>query len=220
MSHNIVKSALDNLTKSRPIFHSEADFQHALAWELQRGNTAASIRLEKQISLVGPRVHLDLLYQAPGEELAIELKYKTRLLQLSHEGEMYSLRNQSAQDIGRHDFIKDVQRLENFVLDHPGASGVAVILTNDRTYWNETKKSSAVDSAFRIHEGRVLQGSLTWGGDASDGTKANREEPLVLKDRYQMQWSDYSTFGPDHAQQFRYLLLYIRNVHQTRAVLK
>jgi hypothetical protein len=210
MSEGKLKSALSKLAKSRPVFHSEADFQHALAWELQRGCPTANVRLEKQVASKGERVHLDLLYQADSEEMALELKYKTRQSKFTHLGEQFFLRNQSAQDIGRHDFIKDVQRLETYVRSHPGSKGFAILLTNDQTYWNESKKSNAIDSEFRIHEGRLLQGSVTWSDGASDGTKAKREMPITLRGKYPIRWSDYSSFGAGASDQFRYVLISIQ----------
>lgn len=204
-----VHAVLTDLAIKRPVFHSEADFQHALAWELQLAHQTASIRLEKQVSAQGARVHLDLLFQKPGEELAIELKYKTRVSKFSHQGEEYSLRNHSAQDIGRHDFIKDVQRFERYVALHPTAEGFAILLTNDRTYWSKSSRSDSVDSAFRIHEGRILQGRVAWGSGASDGTKRKREEPIDLQLTYDMHWYDYSSFGVGLSDTFRYVLLRI-----------
>lgn len=35
MDANSINTAMASLAKGRPIFHSEADFQHALAWQLQ-----------------------------------------------------------------------------------------------------------------------------------------------------------------------------------------
>ena len=96
-----IHSILASLASRRPIFHSEADFQHALAWELQLENPKVHIRLEKQVATVGSRVHLDLLLQSSTDEVAIELKYKTRATNLVYADEEYRLRNQSAQDLWR-----------------------------------------------------------------------------------------------------------------------
>ena len=211
MSTHKIQTVLARLAKKRPVFHSEADFQHALAWELQLDSPDAQIRLEKQVATQGSRVHLDLLFQSDGIEMAIELKYKTRLGKLFYAGEEYALRNQSAQDIGRHDFIKDIHRLERYLESHNNAVGFAVLLTNDRTYWNESKKSDAVDTEFRVHEGRVLQGGATWGAKASAGTKHKREEPITLHGRYTMKWSNYSSLGNAANEQFRYVLLRVPN---------
>jgi hypothetical protein len=202
-----IQAVLARLASKRPIFHSEADFQHALAWQLQLENPDAHIRLEKQVAAKGSRVHLDLLFLFNGDELAIELKYKTRIGTLVHAGEEFALRNQSAQDVVRHDFIKDIERLEGYVQSRSGSVGFAVLLTNDRTYWTESKKSDSVDSEFRVHEGRVLQGGAAWGAKASPGTKHKREDPITLQGTYKMQWTDYSSLGSAANEQFRYLLL-------------
>lgn len=202
-----IHSMLTRLAERRPVFHSEADFQHALAWEIQLSNPDANIRLEKQVAKQGSRVHLDLLIQSKLGEVAIELKYKTRIAKLFHADEEFLLRNQSAQDIGRHDFLKDIQRLEKYVETHADSEAFAILLTNDRTYWMEPKKSDSVDLEFRIHEGRIIQGGATWGAKASAGTKYKREEPIKLQGKYGVQWSKYSSLGAGIAEEFRYVLL-------------
>jgi hypothetical protein len=193
----------------RPVFHSEADFQHALAWQLHLSIPDADIRLEKQVGTGSARVHLDLLLQSATGQVAIELKYKTRSATLKFCDEDFLLRNQSAQDIGRHDFLKDIHRLEKYVDGNPRAQGFAILLTNDRTYWMESKKKDSVDSEFRVHEGRVLQGGAAWGAKASAGTKHKREEPIALKGSYTVQWAKFSSFGTGIAQEFRYALVHV-----------
>lgn len=198
---------LTKLSKRRPVFHSEADFQHAIAWQMQLNHPGVDIRLEKQVAAKGARVHLDLLVESKASQIAIELKYKTRRAELNHGDETYFLRNQSAQDIGRHDFLKDMQRLERYVETHAHAVGFAVLLTNDRTYWSESKKNDSVDSEFRVHEGRIIQGGVTWGAKASAGTKHKREEPINLQGKYLVHWQEYSSFGAGIAEKFKYALL-------------
>ena len=204
-----IHSLLASLAARRPIFHSEADFQHALAWEFHLFRPGAHVRLEKQIAQQGPREHLDLLVQIGERDIAIELKYKTRLLNFTQTGEPYSLRNQSAQDIGRHDFIKDVARLERFVSTRKNCEGFAVVLTNDQTYWTKSKKVNSVDAEFRIHEGRILEVGAEWGAKASDGTKHKRDKPIQLSGKYELAWQNYSSLGTSSAHQFRYALLRI-----------
>jgi hypothetical protein len=41
-----IHAAMANLAAPRPLFHSAADFQHALAWRLQQQHPRISIRLE------------------------------------------------------------------------------------------------------------------------------------------------------------------------------
>ena len=207
MPKPLLNELLSRLASRRPVFHSEADFQYALAWEYQRADPEASIRLEKQLSTSGARVHLDLLVVGKGYELAVEVKYKTRLASISHGGEIYSLRNQSAQDIGRHDFIKDIRRLENYVNARPDAKGYAILLTNDQSYWSASCRSDTVDSQFRLHEKRVLAGSVTWGSAASAGTKHKREEAIALSGSYSVSWNDFSSVGVGSGKHFRYVAL-------------
>jgi hypothetical protein len=45
-----VSAVLTALAKQRPIFHSEADFQHAIAWEIHKHLPRASVRLERPIA--------------------------------------------------------------------------------------------------------------------------------------------------------------------------
>jgi hypothetical protein len=206
-----IESIVKDLAVRRPVFHSEADFQHALAWELHQRDATADVRLEKQVADSGQRVHLDLLVRGVDYEVAIELKYKTRAAQIVAHAETFALRNQSAQDIGRHDFIKDVHRLEQYVEVHPTAIGYAILLTNDRTYWSASKKSEAVDSQFRLHEGRSLHGTVTWGSGASDGTKRNRETALVLRGMHKIVWHDYSNPAVGNSSPFRFTVVRVAN---------
>lgn len=53
-------------------FHSEADFQHSLAWHIQREHPDAAIRLETRPER---GIRLDVLVDHAGERTAVELKY-------------------------------------------------------------------------------------------------------------------------------------------------
>ena len=44
-----VSEVLTALAKQRPILHSEADFQHAIAWKIHKRLPRASIRLERPV---------------------------------------------------------------------------------------------------------------------------------------------------------------------------
>ena len=108
------------LARDRPLFHSEADFQHAFAWRIHETMPACGVRLEYKPP--GKRIYLDLWLDRCG--VAIELKYCTRLLEMEHNGEAFELRNQSANDISRYDFVKDIQRLKSLSENHrPNPTG-------------------------------------------------------------------------------------------------
>lgn len=202
---------LRTLSKARPIFHSEADFQHALAWEIHRTLPMYSIRLECALS-PGQSDHLDILVTGRDDLFAIELKYKTRALFGTFAGELFWLKDHSAQDCGRYDFLKDVQRLESFISTRKlKCKAYAILLTNDSSYWKPAGSGSTVDASFRLHECRAVHGTLSWASTAAKGTIKGREEPIVLRGTYQLTWQDYyeaanvSTGGS--YTRFRYLLV-------------
>jgi len=176
-----ITEILATLAAQRPIFHSEADFQHAFAWEIHRRLPNASIRLERPLAPLNNQLHLDVWAAQENTILAVELKYKTRALSVRIDDEQFTLRNQSAQDIGRYDFIKDIRRLEQIISDRKNIVGYAILLANDSAYWTRARGSRPVDADFRLQEGRNLHGILRWGEGASEGTKRTREKSLELK---------------------------------------
>jgi hypothetical protein len=190
-----VPAILTALADQRSIFHSEADFQHAVAWEMHKRLPRASVRLERPVEVSHPtkRLHVDIWIEQDGHVLAIELKYKTSALQAPVEKEQYALRSQSAQDLGRYDFIKDVGRAEDIVTDRARrASGCAILLTNDPSYWTQSRNNNTYDVNFRLHEGCTLYGSLEWALGASEGTRRRQEDLLQLRESYDLRWEDFS----------------------------
>lgn len=196
---------LRSLSERRPIFHSEADFQHELAWQIRlAADASATLRLEQPVG--ARRSHLDLLFKQGACHVAFELKYKTKAASIRCNGEDFCLRDQRAQDTGRYDFLKDIERIERYVDEHAGAEGYVVLLTNDPSYW-QVRQSTAADAAFRIHEGRVVEGVLEWGSQAADGTKHKRDLHLSIARRYTMAWHDYSKID---RHDFRCVVVHVR----------
>lgn len=196
---------LESLARRRPLFHSEADFQHAFAWELHRAAPSIDVRLEVPVRAGGVIVHLDLLGCLRDERLAIELKYKTRALTASVDGQEFLLADQAAQDLGRYDFFKDLLRVETFVQSGSRRSGYAIFLTNDSAYW---KRPSALDhgyASFAMSDGRKVSGALAWGERASAGTRRKREGEIGMRGSYELRWAGYSTVAAKGYGEFRYL---------------
>jgi len=200
---------LRTLAQQRPLFHSEADFQHAFAWEIHRRLPDASVRLEFPFQVGGKSAHLDIWIAQRDTALAIELKYKTRKFSVEFASEKFNLLNQSAQDVGRYDFLKDIQRLEQIVADRPGTVGYAILLTNESLYWRPQKDSSQQDTAFRLHQGRVVYGQLKWQETAGLGSTEGRTNPITLRSEYSLNWEDYSRFN-NPMTSFRYLQVVVR----------
>lgn len=187
MQPSDIEAAMAALAKRRPEFHSEADFQHELAWTIHERHPDAGIRLEYPLPLDGQRGAIDIwLTDGP---TAIELKY---------------WKIGGAQDLARYDFWKDVDRLERLIADLWIDTGYVVALTNEQSIWNKSKPGTA-DESFRLHEGREVEGTLAWGARAGSGTRKGREQPHELRGRYRINWRDYSTPASNGA--LRYLII-------------
>jgi hypothetical protein len=198
---------METLKHRRPIFHSEADFQFALAWELQSAYPQAQVRLE--VCPCGqPAMHVDILMWMDGRCYPIELKYKTLDLEYRDRGEDYWLKTHNAQDLGRYDCLKDLERMETLGQTMPAfGQGFTVVLSNDPSYWTVPSKDKPTrDSAFRIHEGLEKSGVCAWAGDANARTVQGREAPICLAGAYRVHWQPYSRLANRRHGVFRYAL--------------
>jgi hypothetical protein len=199
----VVAPAMDELAKERPIFHSEADFQLALAWILQRLHPGAQIRLEKRI-LDDPRVELDVYLTLDGRRFGLELKYPRSKADVVVDEERFVLRT-GAPDLERYDVLKDVARLERLVTEDVIDEGCAVVLTNAAGLWRPAPRARAASyDAFRIHDGHRLEGIAEWGAAAGAGTRTAREGALTLTGSYSLVWRDYAVVS---GTALRYLLI-------------
>lgn len=195
---------LSSLSEQRPIFHSEADFQHALTWTIHKVHPSAEIRLERPCIGRKGRIYLDIWIKLEGERIGIELKYKTKELHIAVDDEEFELRHQSAQDIARYDLLSDLLRIEGLLDANHLDYGFTLFLTNDPAYWKDSGRRNRVDEDFRIREGRTIDGHLKWANHASEGTKRGREDPISISGSYTTTWSPYSEIK---ASSFRYLLI-------------
>lgn len=205
-----VEQLIRMLSKERPVFYSEADFQHALAWKIHENYPEMNIRLERRIELDSKEIYVDIYLQDKvGRVGLIELKYKTKSVEIVINEERYKLKDQKSQDTSRYDFIKDVSRLEKCVDKLPNAIGYAIFLTNDPLYWKLPRKLDTNDKDFRIHEGKIIQGTLKWKDGTARGTIKGREEPIILKRAHKLSWKNYSNLGVENGT-FKYLLVRIK----------
>ena len=201
-----MNEAMETLTQSRPVFHSESDFKHALSWQIQQDHPSVRIRQEVGNLIQEPeRRYMDVWL--PDSGTAIELKYLTTRGVIVHGDEEFRLRDQSAQDTRRYDFCLDIARLEGIVRSGKAADGYAFLVTNDHLYWNPPRKTDANDSDSVIHEEREITGTLAWSPRASPGTTKGRETPVEISGRYLSQWRDYSYPQGRGNTRFRYLLM-------------
>lgn len=202
MQLNELERLMRNVAAVRPIFHSEADFQHAFAWQLHAAHPKARIRLETRPA---PGVRVDVLATIDGRRVAFELKYLVRGITVTIDDELFELPNQGAQDLRRYDFVKDVARLEVMLRDGATDEGYAIALTNDPSYWQSGDYARFIDAAFRIDEGRKIEGVLHWAAHAGAGTMRGRENPISLTGSYDAGWRDFSVLPDARYGSFRYL---------------
>lgn len=198
-----VHGFLAKLARRYPLFHSEADFQRAFAGQLHEHFPNANIHLEHPVKAEN-WIYIDLWAEQSGSILAVELKYKTAALTFNHNGEAYNLKEHSAQDFGRYDFVRDIQRMEHVFANFPKTTALAIMLTNDPGYWKEGRGNS-VDEAFRLHEGIEFTGSRAWRDNATPSTIRGREAPILLSRSYTAQWKPYSCLPDVKRGEFRYL---------------
>ena len=183
-----------SLAAERPVFHSEADFQHSLALMIHQLKPNLEVRLEIPVRGIA----LDMLVMDPtsGERLAVELKYKTALWEGSVGAEDFKLKNHGADDVGSYDVLKDVQRVEQLVTHGAASAGALIFLTNSSSYWNPRRPSARVTNAheFRVSQGSTLHGVRSWGPNTG-GSMRGRTEPITLTGVYVVDWEPYSNIG-------------------------
>lgn len=202
-----VHRVMAELAERRPIFHSEADFRFALAWRIAEMKAGCGVRLEKPFRRDDKTRYLDIWL--PTSRTVMELKYCTRDLSVEHRGEGFALKNQSANDLRRYDFVADLVRIEGLLL-HGDASapGYAVFLTNDPLYWRPGQRTTR-DEAFRLHEGRRLEGMMEWRDEPGQSATGEREDSLALRERYDLRWKHYCAL-PGAYGEFRYIAVEVK----------
>ncbi len=206
-----IRPVLASLSDKRRVFHSEADFQFAFAWESKLLYPHIEVRLETHPK-ENPALRLDvqILDRHNTETIAVELKYLTREWAGEDAGETFALKTHSAHDIKRYDVVKDIFRVEDFIRGRQSWRGFAVVLTNVAAYWTVPNgESNSLDAAFRIHDNANLAGILGW--KAITGTARGRSGDISLAGRYPLRWSDYSSLDESSAGKFRSLIVPILN---------
>lgn len=189
------------LADRRPVFCSEADFQHELAYELRRRDPDLNIRLEHPLGQ-GMRGAIDILLIGE-RRYALELKYLCKGLTVQLGEEEVCLRQQGAHDVRRYDVCKDIGRMERYA-DQTGNGAGVLVLANDPAYWQPRRRRDTVDAAFNLAHAHEISGLLQWSELAGIGTVSKREAAIAIRGRYPLEWRDYSDLGCRNGL-FRYL---------------
>ena len=202
-----LNDVLSALAETRPIFHSEADFQLELAWHIRERDSNLAVRLESRprewaarIAETGvKRPRLDIEVRSGEQRTALELKYLKRKNWSGEHGGQYFDLVSGVVDLSRYDVVKDISRIEKYIEVTPSSNGAVVVLAGDPAFWREPEAggSESADSAFRIHHGATMTGDLGWGPTAGPGTTRGRDR-LQIAGSYSLQWRGYSTEPIEH----------------------
>ncbi len=84
------------------------------------------------------------------------------------------------------------------------------MLSNDAKYWLPSTRSDILDREFRLLPGREIERKLSWAAHAGKGSIEKRESPIVLSNKYKIDWKHYSKILNTH--EFKYLVIDIKNV--------
>lgn len=162
---SIVKKDIHSfLRQNNEILFNERDFQmHLALWLKESASNYDDVDVEYYVPhnelsdyVWESELRLDVVVKKDCEYLPIEIKYKTKKVECKIErfGEMLQqnvtvIKNQSAQDIGRYSFWKDIKRLEQVCERFNNIkNAIAVFLTNDDSY---TKESSLTSNCFHFN---------------------------------------------------------------------
>ena len=205
-----IAKIMRQLSHARPIFHSEADFQHALAWHIHKIVPKCEVRLEYK-PFRNELKYVDIWLSLSGLSVALELKYPTRKLNHRDTEEDFSLRYHRARDTRQYTFLKDIERLERVVsrLDHV-RGGFAILLTNDPDFW-EPESPTVGGADFDLCDGRRVWGKLVWNKEAGKGTTEMNESPVKLAHQYELRWRNYGDVGNGTHREFRYLVVHVQS---------
>lgn len=148
---------------------------------------------------------VDIVVEKGGEFIPIELKYKTKSipdLQIPRFNEKIKdaeiIKDQSAQNLAKYDFWKDVRRIELLEKRFKAVTGgLAIFLTNDPSYQREPKEN-AMSYTHSIE-----------GGDHGPVRNALSDERIQfrLRQNYTIEWS--ADLDKDNPNQFEYILLQV-----------
>jgi hypothetical protein len=143
---------------------------------------SAQIYVEYPDTYENKKRRIDIVLFIDGKMFPIELKFKTKEDTVKIYNRDINLRNHAAVDIGRYDYLKDIERIETFTNNKDFASGYSIMLTNDSKYY-EAPREDTIDIEFNLSESCIKTGILK----SKPGNKTFSNKPLVkLKGSYKM----------------------------------
>lgn len=201
-----INKIIKKLQLKRKIFVSEADFQLEIAWVIKEEYPTATVRLE-YCPVFDLNMHIDILVIYDNKWIPIELKYKTKGCIKEINGEVFNLKNHGAKDINCYLYLKDIQRIEKIKNNiNNFKEGYTIFLTNELSYVKAPQKSNCFYKNFSLEEGIEKIGKLDWSENTGDGTKKKCNDPIILNNKYKIEWNDYSKIDDTNTGNFKILI--------------
>lgn len=222
-----IPNIVEKFKKDHRYFHSETDFQFALAWYIHKEHENATVLLEYPYGKdKNSRSYLDMYIKDQNIKYGIELKYKTTFAHIKAEPEDIHLTNQAAHGNACYDYWKDVERLEKMIEGEIIHKGYAIFLTNASVYskkegepWHGRDGKIPDYSEFRIRNARTIKNGnkkskiLNWrDGVVPKGATKDRADVIEIRNQYTIKWNNFSTYkdkGVEKNKEFQYLCLEI-----------
>ena len=210
----ILEGILQDFAKNSKVFAKEAQFQFELAWELQK-----RVGVKYKVFLEYPcgKISYDIVLKSQEDKyIVIELKYKTvASTYTTLDYGKLQLKNHAAQDLGRYDFLKDIERIENWEQFSNGKSfekGYAIFLTNDMLYLKDSLhiNNNVKYKQFCIGDSQITKGKKNWeNGMSKTSCGKNRVHPITISKDYDVQWENYN-YNVIGQPEFKYLIIEIK----------
>jgi len=199
---------IEKLKEKRVVFHSEADFQFALAWQIKE-IYQEKVQLSFELPLgTEKRDRLDILVTFGSKKTPIELKYFHS--ELTYKEYKLSKQNDTWRS---YRVLKDLVRVEKYVKKNPSKSereGYVLLICNEEKYWTP-KRDNLTYYDFRLEDGRNIKANnqLDWitVNDLSQKNASKYGEPLTFRNDYVLSWKDYSVLDIPKKNQFKYLII-------------
>lgn len=229
MDKKEIDKIMNKLKESPGFFVSEAHFQMSFAKELIQLKKYSIYPEYPVKGMPGEdgkdkRDEIDLcVVDKHNKKTFIEFKYKTKENKVvinNDEGIPIILKNHLAQNLGRYDCWKDIERLEFHVKKKDADQGFFIFVTNDNAYKNDNNlEKSKFGQAFSIKDGNHQAGKKewpdkeAWNGDDEKRKKSigkNRLDPIEIGNDYVIKYSSFNKAKSGNNKEFYQMIVEIK----------
>lgn len=195
---------MNKLREKRKIFRDENDFRQELDDTIRDMYDNSRVKIEYPAPF-NSKKGIDIVVKINDDYYPIELKYKRKHFKGIIDNVEYDLPYDSAQNENSYRIVEDIERIEKFRDNEPKfKKGYTLFLTNDLSYLNEPRENSQYKD-FSVHQGNILNGTLTWAEGSSKLEDKKFNSPIILKGTYIMNWKEYSNLDSENGK-FMYLI--------------